>query len=381
MNIIFFLIILNLNIVLYVQTFKDFILDNIFLSLNRNQDDLNIREWLNKLVIDLPNDLIKNKTKGYLEDLTIYNISLESLITSKKIIIDKKMGIKITFRNAGLNIKGKHTVLSKDPKNFLAIISTLNVKLPLFLIKNESDLITEIDTTGFTIDLDHAQIKLDIEDMNDVVRNIIVGILKLLLKFIKEDVIEKNLIKLMNEKLEDALSLVNNIILNGIQPNKLNITINKTDLADIRNSSIIGSIALLIGSLVGTEGPFTINSIINLLTNNTGIIRLKSIYDKDIQFEFNITDKNNNLLSNIEFSLYDLNASGLNTFRDFNALYLYDPLQILSYANLDNLTLNIIFSLRLKLYNTSKIVRNKTILYQKAKLRTNIQNNKLINYF
>ena len=381
MNIIFFLIILNLNIVLYVQTFKDFILDNIFLSLNRNQDDLNIREWLNKLVIDLPNDLIKNKTKGYLEDLTIYNISLESLITSKKIIIDKKMGIKITFRNAGLNIKGKHTVLSKDQKNFLAIISTLNVKLPLFLIKNESDLITEIDTTGFTIDLDHAQIKLDIEDMNDVVRNIIVGILKLLLKFIKEDVIEKNLIKLMNEKLEDALSLVNNIILNGIQPNKLNITINKTDLADIRNSSIIGSIALLIGSLVGTEGPFTINSIINLLTNNTGIIRLKSIYDKDIQFEFNITDKNNNLLSNIEFSLYDLNASGLNTFRDFNALYLYDPLQILSYANLDNLTLNIIFSLRLKLYNTSKIVRNKTILYQKAKLRTNIQNNKLINYF
>ena len=381
MNIIFFLIILSLNILTYVQAIKDIIFDNIFLPLNRNPDDLNLREWLNKLVIDLPNNLIKNRTKGYLQDLTIYNISLESLITSRKKIIDKKMGVEITFRNAGLNIKGKHTVLSNNPKNFLAIISTLNIKLPFFLVKNESGLITEVDTTGFIIDLDHAQIKLDIEDMSDVVGNIILGVLKLLLKSIKADVIEKNLIKLMNEKLEEAFSVVNDIILNGIEPYKLNITINKTDLADIRYSSIFGSFALLLGSIVGTEGPFTINSIINLLTNNTGIIRLKSIYEKDIQFEFNITDKNNNSLGNVELSLNDLNASGLNTFRDFNPLYLYDPLQILSYANLDNLTLNITFSLRVKLYNTSNIVRNTTILYQRAQLRTKIQNNKLISYF
>ena len=127
MNIIFFFIILSLTISSHVQPFTDFIFDNIFLPLNRNPDDLNFREWLNKLVIDLPNDLIQNKTQGYLQDLTIYNISLESLITSRKKIIDKKMGVEITFRNAGLNIKGKHTVLSNNPKNFLAIISTLNM--------------------------------------------------------------------------------------------------------------------------------------------------------------------------------------------------------------------------------------------------------------
>ena len=38
------------------------------------------------------------------------------------------------------------------------------------------------------------------------------------------------------------------------------------------------------------------------------------------------------------------------------------------------------FSLRVKLDNTSKLVQNKTILYEKAQLRTNLQNNKLIAY-
>ena len=381
MNLMFFLTVLSLNVLSYAQTFKDFIVNKIFLPLNRNPDDLNLRQCLNKLVIDLPDDLIKNKTRGYLEDITIYNISLESLITSKKKIIGKKMGVEITFRKAGFNIKGKHSVLTKNPKNFLAMISSLNIKIPVFLVKNESGLITGVDTTGFTIDLDHAQIELDLEDVNDVFRNIIVGIIKILLNFIKADAIEKTLIKVMNEELEKALSVVNHIILNGMKPDKLNITINKADLANIKNSSIIGSLAALVNSIVGTEGPFTINSIVNLLTNNTGTISLKSLYNKDIQFDFNITDKNNNSLGNFELSVDDLNASGLNTFRDFNALYLYDPLQILSYANLDNLTLDAIFSLRVKLYNTSQIVRNETIFYQKTQLKTTIQNNELKNYF
>ena len=61
----------------------------------------------------------------------------------------------------GLNIKGKYTILSKIPKNFVGKICTLNIKLPLFLVKNEkSGLITEVDTAGFNIDLTHTQIEL-----------------------------------------------------------------------------------------------------------------------------------------------------------------------------------------------------------------------------
>ena len=376
MNIIFFLTFLILNILSYVQPFQDFIFDNMLFSSKRNPDDLNLKEWLNQLVIDLPNDLI-NETQGFIQDLTIYNISLESLITSRKILINKKMGVNITFRNAGLNIKGKHTILSKEPKNFVAKISSLKVKLPFFLVKNETGLVTEVDTTGFSIDIDQAQIDLEIEDMSDVAGNIIVGVLKLVLKFIRANVIEKNLIRTMNEKLEGAFEFVNHIILNRAEPDKLNITINQTDLADLRYSQILGSVALIFASLEGVNGSMSLNNMTNQLTNNTGILQLKQIYDKEIHFEFNITDKENNSLGNFEISLDDLNISGINTFKDIKVILPYDPLQLSTYITLQNLTLDLDFSLRVKLDNTSKLVKNKTILYEKAQLRTNLRNNSL----
>jgi len=32
--------------------------------------------------------------------------------------------------------------------------------------------------------------------------------------------------------------------------------------------------------------------LVNLFTKDTGIVHLKSIYDKEIKFDFNLTDKN-----------------------------------------------------------------------------------------
>ena len=60
------------NIICSSQNFPEFILKNIMhAKLDTDPPDLYLREWLNKLVIDFPNDLIKNETKGYIEDLTI----------------------------------------------------------------------------------------------------------------------------------------------------------------------------------------------------------------------------------------------------------------------------------------------------------------------
>ena len=65
-----------INIISTSEDFPNFILKNLFRTKSSsNPSDLYLREWLNKLVIDIPNDLIKNETKGYIEDLTIYNIS------------------------------------------------------------------------------------------------------------------------------------------------------------------------------------------------------------------------------------------------------------------------------------------------------------------
>ena len=366
-----------INIISTSEDFPNFILKNLFRTKSSsNPSDLYLREWLNKLVIDIPNDLIKNETKGYIEDLTIYNISIESLITSRKKNKDNKVGLEITLRNAALNIKGKYIILSKEPKNFLAEISYLSINLPFYLVKNESGLITEVDTSGFTIDLDKAQIELDLDTI-DVIQNVVKEILKGVLKLIKKDVIEKNIIQILNTKLEEMFGYVNELILKKTEPEKLNIIMDKNDLADVRESPVLGSISYLLTNITGINGPLSLNSLVNLFTNDTGIIKLKTFFKEEINFKYNLTDKNNLSLAQFEFAFDDLNVGGLNTWKEFNALEPYDALQLKSNINLGNLTLNVSFALRIKLENNSKLVKEETILYEKAQIRINLQNNKL----
>ena len=377
MKVLLLLLILCTIIEYSFQNLPYSILKNILqLKSGPNPEDLNLKEWLNKLTIDLPNDLIKNETQGYIEDLTIYNISLEALITTRKKYIDNKVGVEIMIRKSSLNIKGKYVLNTDNPKDFLAKISSLTVRLPFYLVKNESGLVTEVDTSGFTIDIDNANIELEL-DMDETIRNLVVGILKAVLNLIKKDVIEKNIIQVLNTKLTGLFEVVNNIILNSVEPEELNILMDESDRANLKFSPIIGSLAYLLTNLTGINGPLSLNDLVNLFTNNTGFIRLKNLYDKEILFEFDLTNENNTSFGNFEFSLDDLNVSGLNTWKEFNAFQPYDALQLSTYTNLGNLTLNVSFSLRVKLDNNSNLVKEEAILFEKAQLRANLQNNKL----
>ena len=343
---------------------------------SQNSKDLYLREWLNKLTIDLPNELIKNETSGYIENLTIYNISLENLITTRKKYIENKVGVELTLYKSALNIKGKYILREDNPKDFLAKISSLTVKLPFYLVKNESGLVTEVDTSGFTIDIENAQIELEL-DTSEMMRNLVVGILKAVLELIKTNIIEKNIIQTLNTKLSEMFQNVNDIILNGVYPEELNITMEESERADLRYSPIMGSIAYLLTNLTGINGKLSLNNLVNIFTYDTGIVRLKDLYEKEIHFEFNLTDENNTSSGNFEFTLDDLNISGLNTWKEFSALEPYDPLQLFTHTNLGNLTINVSFSLRVKLDNDSNLVNEEAILFEKAQLRTNLQNNKL----
>ena len=343
---------------------------------SQNSKDLYLREWLNKLTIDLPNELIKNETSGYIENLTIYNISLENLITTRKKYIENKVGVELTLYKSALNIKGKYILREDNPKDFLAKISSLTVKLPFYLVKNESGLVTEVDTSGFTIDIENAQIELEL-DTSEMMRNLVVGILKAVLELIKTNIIEKNIIQTLNTKLSEMFQNVNDIILNGVYPEELNITIEESERADLRYSPIMGSLAYLLTNLTGINGKLSLNNLVNIFTYDTGIVRLKDLYEKEIHFEFNLTDENNTSSGNFEFTLDDLNISGLNTWKEFSALEPYDPLQLFTHTNLGNLTINVSFSLRVKLDNDSNLVNEEAILFEKAQLRTNLQNNKL----
>ena len=152
-----------------------------FISEEMNDDQnpkySDLKEWLNKLIIELPNDLIKEETKGHLEDLTLYGISLDKIITTSPKVVDNKIGVTISLQNAGINVKGLY-VLFSSPKDFVAHISKLNVDLPFFLVRDpESGLVSEVDTSGFNIDLDNIEIDLEL-DIGDLFRNIVISILK-----------------------------------------------------------------------------------------------------------------------------------------------------------------------------------------------------------
>lgn len=307
-----------------------------------------LREWINKFVIDIPNDLIKEQTDR-LENLTIYEISLDRIITTNPEKLKTKVGLNISISNAGINIKGIYNGAISGKKNFIAHISNLNVLFPFYLISDkETGLVSEVDASGLNIDIQNAKIDIDIDI---AFKNILVGLLKIVLNIIKSNVIEKNLVQTINTKLGGLFQKVNNIILNGVEPKKLNISINETDLSNLKQSPIISSVDFLLNNLTGVNGPLNLNHLVNLFTFYTGRINLRDFYNKSIHFEFNLTSQDNSSLGQFDVGIEDLNISGLNTWQNFTALEPYDELLLNSYTNLQNLTINVTFTMKIKLDN------------------------------
>ena len=344
--------------------------------INEDSNIYNLREWINKLVIEIPNDSLKNLTLGIVEDLTLYGITLDNIITTEPEMLDNRIGLNISIANFGINIKGIFSLLITE-RNFEAYVSKLSMKLPLYLIKDpETGLVKEVDTNGLDIDFDNLEIELNLE-IGDLMKDILLAVLKEVLVSLKTEVIEKTVIDLLNNEIGNLFQMANNIILNGAEPNKLNITINEPDISNLKNSSLISAIYYLLNKLTGIEGPLNINTLINAVTNDTGVIRLHDFYNKSINFEINLIDKSNVSIGNIDIGLEDLNISELNTWKNFTALEPFNKLLLYSYSNLNNLTLNISFSIKLRLDEASNLVTNETILYEKILLRTNLVNNTL----
>ena len=353
---------------------------NTLISLNSNEIQIEdtpnyskLREWLAQLIIDLPNELIEEETKGFLKDLTLYGITLDKIFTTSPQLEENKVGVTLSVENAGVNIKGTYSGLLIGNIQFVGYISKLNIELPFFLVKDkENGLVSEVDTSGFNIDLDNVDIKLDLD-----IGDLIVPLLQTVLKMIKTNLIEKNLIETMNTKIGELFQKVNDIILNGVEPKPLNLAMKEQDRIDLKKSSIISAVGYLLNNLTGAEGPLSLNNLVNIITNDTGIIRLHEFYNKSIHFEFNLTNKDNSSLGKFDVGLEDLNISGLNTWKNFTALEPYNKILLRSYTDLQNLTINISFSLKIQLDNTSNLVSEETILYEKAYLRTNLINNTL----
>ena len=335
----------------------------------------NLREWLKKLIIELPNDMIKNETGGILENLTLYEMSIDRIITTKPTIKDDEMGVNISIYGAAINISGVVNPPFISSKFFVANVSNLNIKLPFFLKRDpDTGLVVSVNTSGFNIDLDSVNIAVDIDIF---LKDLLIDFLKAVLELIKTSIIEKKLIETMNKEFGELFQKINDIILNGVVPKALNITIKEPDRADLKKSPIISAVGYLLSNLTGANGPLSLNNIANIITGDTGILKLHEFYNKSIHFNFNITGQNNDSLGNFDIGIEDLNISGLNTWKNFTALEPCDKLLLNTYTDLLNLTINLTFSLKITLDNTSHIVKDEAILYELANLRTNLVNNTL----
>ena len=164
-----------------------------------------LREWISKLVFDIPNDLIKQQTDR-LENLTIYEISLDRIITTNPEKLRNKVGVNISISNAGINIKGIYNGIISGKKNFIAHISNLNVLFPFYLISDkETGLVSGVDASGLNIDIQKAKIDIDIDI---ILKDAIISVLKIVLNIIKTNVIEKNLVQTINTKLGELFQKV-----------------------------------------------------------------------------------------------------------------------------------------------------------------------------
>ena len=345
-------------------------------TLSKNEDGpkyLKLREWLNQLSIDIPNELVEEKTSGIIKDLTFHKIDLDRIITTNPEKKGNRTGLNITLKGIEVHVKGEYTLIKE--KHFTAYISRLNLTLPFYLIQNpENGLVTEVDTSGLDMDLQNAEIELDLE-IGDLMRNLIMAILREILVLIKEETIENKLAGFLNDKLGELFQKLNHIIENGAEPKPLNISMNEEEINDLKKSPLISAISYLLNNLIGVNGPADINTIINILTENTGNFRLHEFYNKEINFDFNLTNRNSTPFGNIAFELNDLNIGELNTWKKFKIFEPHSNVLLNSDTSLDNLTVNISFSLKLKLDNTSNLVEKESILYQKIKLRTNLVDN------
>ena len=270
----------NLNLFLFFILFKFSFSNHFFLT----DEDVGLRNWLKKLLISVPDAetqiLSFNVT---LKNLIINSITLDQINSTEITDGDTLIGVQLILTNAGLHCNGDiklKGLISEGEGNIDIIVSNLYVEFPFKLIKNETTgLVSSVDTTGLKFVLDQKD--LTIKLTGGVISIIGQTFINALKRFFLNDIIKiaTNFISdIISKKLTELFAKANNLILNGSMPIPLNVSIH--NISDLRKSSLIDTVSFIINDFTGVEGPLNFNKVINIITNNTGIIYLHDFYNE-----------------------------------------------------------------------------------------------------
>ena len=364
---------MKLNIKLFIILFVILFLIKLTNNQLNQEEDKTLRNWLKKLVINIPE---KEESKIKLQNIIIDNILLGGIKSEKE-----NDGINLSINDIGIHMNG--TISSSLIKGLLVEINagTVNGKIPFKLIKNSKNgLVESVTTKDLKLEIknkDNINISFPKNKTLDSFLKAIVVILKNTMFDSILDMVSNMVSELIDNKLTELFHKANDLILNGSQPIPLNVSIDKP--VDLRKSSVIDVIGFLLRNFTGANGPLSFNHLFSIISNGTGEFYLHDFYNQSILFNFNISDKDDNFLGNVEFGILDLNLTDLNTWGDFNALIpnKSSPVKLDTYTYLKSLGINLTFSIQVTLEKESGIVSSDAILYEQAQLVTRLINNSL----
>ncbi len=343
-------------------------------QLNEDEKDKGLRNWLNKLVINIPDKELAGIT---FKNMVVDNILLGGIETVKG-----NDEINLTINDIGIHMNGTISSSNFQITTKIDIIGeTIKSSIPFKLNKNSKNgLVESVSTNGLNLRvMNKAKITISFPQgtILDWIMDIIITIIKNTAFDSILDIVSKMLSELIDNKLTELFHKANDLILNGSEPIPLNVSIEKP--VDLRNSSVIDVIGFLLSKFTGANGPLSFNHLFSIISNGTGEIHLHDFYNQSILFNFNISDKDDNFLGNVEFGILDLNLSDLNTWGDFNALIpnQLSPVKLDTYTYLKALGINLTFSIQVTLEKESGIVTSDAILYEEAQLVTRLINNSL----
>jgi len=111
------------------------------------------------------------------------------------------------------------------------------------------------------------------------------------------------------------------------------------EMVDLHISPIIDTARFLFEKFIGVSGPFNLSYIVDIFSKDTGILRLKDLYEEALEFSFDIPDLNATLTLGIE----DIIIDGLKTWREFSLLkpVNYSNVTLYSHTDLEYLAITL----------------------------------------
>ena len=358
------------------------------LSFVRDSEECDFNCWIEHLNISINNISTTVDILGLSYDLSIYNfliygISLDELKATFYPNPDKiEDGIKI-MATFGASFQGNihldRTAVHQGA-NFSGTATGVNFSIVLNFVKNSDGFIETVvapsDQCSASIDDLTASIHAD-STFWDLIINVLEPIIVSLLKSEIQPLLCDTLPNIIGDEFTIMFSSVNQVIYNYLNDTSpIHIDIGE-GMSDLRKSILIDFARFLLTNFTGIDGPLSVNTIINKISNNTGILSLSEVMNYfSVTTPISFSGFVETLNATFNMTLIDLNVSGLNTWKDFTFIEPISEYILDTHTSMDTLGVNLTFEINVSA-DGSVVTTGDVYLTEQADLYIMLDNNSM----